>query len=64
MSENINSIMFISSSARNHELTMLYLKQQDLSKMSVPEIAKKYSSTKDEFDKAFKEIRANKVYFA
>lgn len=64
MSENINSTVFLSTSARNHELTMLYLKQQDLSKMSVPEIAKKYSSTKDEFDKAFKEIRENKVYFS
>lgn len=63
MSDNINSTVFLSSSTRNHELTMLYLKQQDLSNLSVSELAQKYSDIKDNFDKAFKEQRQNKVSF-
>lgn len=63
MAEAINSTVFLSSSTRNHDLTMLYLKQQDLSNLSVSEIAQKYTDTKDEFDKAFKEQRKNKVTY-
>ena len=63
MAEAINSTVFLSSSTRNHDLTMLYLKQQDLSNLSISEIAQKYTDAKDEFDKAFKEQRQNKVTY-
>lgn len=63
MSNDTNRTVFLSSSVRNHELTMLYLKQQNLSKLSVSELAQKYTDTKDEFDKAFKEQRQNKFTY-
>ena len=63
MADNINSTVFLSNSTRNHELTMLYLKQQDLSNLSVSELAQKYSDIKNDFDKAFKEQHQNRVSF-
>lgn len=63
MSDSVNSTVFLSSSTRNHELTMLYLKQQDISKLSISELAQKYTDIKNEFDKAFKEQRNNKVQY-
>lgn len=63
MADSINSNVSLSTSMRNHELTMLYLKQQDLSKLSISELAQKYTDIKDEFNEAFKEQRNNKVYF-
>ena len=64
MFDNANCTIFLSNSVRNHELTMLYLKQQNLSNLSVSELAQKYSDIKDEFEKAFKEQRQNKTYYA
>ncbi|MBQ8298260.1 MAG: hypothetical protein IJX99_00015 [Clostridia bacterium] len=63
MADSVNSNVSLSTSMRNHELTMLYLKQQDLSKLSISELAQKYTDIKDEFNEAFKEQRNNKVYF-
>ena len=63
MNNDTNRTIFLSSSIRNHELTMLYLKQQDLSKLSISDLAQKYSDTKDEFDRAFKEQLQNKTYY-
>ena len=63
MSDNVASTVFLSSSTRNHELTILYLKQQDISKLSISELAQRYTDIKNEFDKAFKEQRENKPYF-
>ena len=64
MFDNQNCTILLSNSVRNHELTMLYLKQQNLSNLSVSELAQKYSDIKDEFEKAFKEQRQNKTYYA
>lgn len=63
MSDSINSTVFLSGSARNHELTMLYLKEQNISELSISEIAQKYTDIKNEFDKAFREQRQNSVHF-
>lgn len=63
MSDSVNSNISISSSMRNHELTMLYLKQQDLSKLSISELAQKYTDIRNEFNEAFKQQRNSKVYF-
>lgn len=63
MSDSINSNVTLSTSMRNHELTMLFLKQQDLSKLSISELAQKYTDIKNEFNEAFKEQRNSKVYF-
>ena len=55
--------IYPSSIARDHDLTMLYLKNQDLSKLSVSEIAQRYTDTKNEFNNAFKEQRRNHTYY-
>lgn len=52
MSENTNRSIALSSSTIAHELTMLYLKHQDLSTLSVSELAKKYTDTKNQFSDA------------
>lgn len=59
LSDKIDSTIYLSSSTRNHELTMLYLKNQNLKGLSVSEIAQKYTDTKNKFDKSFKEQQKN-----
>lgn len=50
-----------SDSTKIHDLTMLYLKNQDLSNLTVSEIAKKYKDTESEFKKGLLEQRS--TYF-
>ena len=44
-------------STRNEALTILYLQQQDLSNLSISEIAQKYTDANNAFKEAFKEQR-------
>lgn len=50
-------------SSRTEALTMLYLKNQDLSNLSISEIAQKYTDIENEFKQAFREQRKNKTTF-
>ena len=50
-------------SAKIHELTMLYLNNQDLTNLSISEIAQKYTDIEQEFEKAFKEQHQNRVQY-
>lgn len=50
-----------SSTKKVHDLTMLYLQGQDLSKLSISEIAQKYSDIEAEFNEAFRTQRTNKI---
>lgn len=49
-----------SKSDKIHELTMLYLKNQNISNLSISELAQKYSDIEEEFDNAFKEQRQSR----
>lgn len=62
MSDNVKLSTFPSS--KSEALTMLYLKNQDLSNLSISEIAQKYSDTEKQFKEAFKEQRNNQTWFA
>lgn len=55
--------IYRSKSDKIHELTMLYLKNQDLSNLSISEIAQKYTDTEEEFDNCFKEQRQNRINY-
>lgn len=59
MSDNVNLSTFPCS--RAEALTMLYLKNQDLSNLSISEIAQKYTDVENEFKQAFKEQRKKKT---
>lgn len=58
MSDSVSLSTFPCS--RAEALTMLYLKNQDLSDLSVSEIAQKYTDIENEFKQAFKEQRKKK----
>ena len=40
-----------------HDLTMRYLKNQDISNLSISELAQKYTDIKDEFETTFRNQR-------
>ncbi len=46
--------------SKHEALTMLYLKHQDLSNLSISEIAQKYTDTENAFREAFRQQRNNK----